>query len=180
MKKEIFEKIKIPEGVEAEVKGNLILIKGKEGEIEREFNLKNVDLKKEKNEIIIGHKKSTKKEKKIIKSIAAHIKNMIKGVQEKFEYKLKICYSHFPFTVEIKNNKAVIKNFLGEKHPRETTIPSNAEVESDKEFITVKSTDIEKAGQVAANFERLTTVKGRDRRIFQDGIFMTHKAGREI
>src|SRR3989338_8017484 len=95
MKKEIFHNIEIPNGIEAE---------------------------KNDNKIIIGCKRATKSEKKIINTNLSHIKNIIKGVQEKFEYKLKICYSHFPITVKVSKGEAVIKNFLGEKVDRKSKI----------------------------------------------------------
>ncbi len=115
MKKEIFQKIEVPEGVEATLEGNLLKVKGPEGENERIFKMNSLNFEKKDNEIIIGSKKATKKEKKMINTITAHIKSMIKGVQEKFEYQLKIGFSHFPITVDIKEGEAIIKNFLGEK-----------------------------------------------------------------
>ncbi len=172
--------IKIPEGVNAEIKDNKIIIEGKEGKNEREFNFTGLNLEKRGNEIIFGNKKSTKKEKRRMNTIAAHIKNMIEGVQNKFEYKLKACFSHFPMTVEVKGHEAMIKNFLGEKVPRKVGIPSGAEVKVDKDVITVTSTDIETAGQAAANFENATRIPNKDRRVFQDGIFITSKCGESI
>ena len=180
MKKEIIQTIEIPEGVEVKIDKDMLIIKGPEGENKRTFNINKLDFEKKDNQIIIGSKKATKREKKIINTITAHIKNMIKGVQEKFEYKLKICFNHFPFNVEIKEGESIIKNFLGEKIPRKVKIPSGVKVESDKETIIVTSLDKELAGQTAANFEKATKVKNRDRRVFQDGIFITNKAGREI
>jgi len=180
MKKEIVQKIEVPEGVEATVEGNTLKVKGSEGENERSFKINSLNFEKKENEIIIGSKKATKKEKKIINTITAHIKSMIKGVQEKFEYQLKIGFSHFPITVEIKEKEAIIKNFLGEKISRKSKIIEGVDVKLEKDVITVSSVDKEAAGQVAANFETATRIRGKDKRIFQDGIFITSKAGKEI
>ena len=180
MKKDLSQIIEIPEEIEVEVEGNKVIVKGTEGNSEREFNLANLNLEKRGNQIIIGNKKSSKKEKRRMNTIAAHIRNMIKGVKEKFEYKLKICFSHFPITVEVKGNEALIKNFLGERTPRKVKIPKGADVKVDKDIITITSNNIETAGQAAANFENVTRIAKRDRRIFQDGIFITSKAGEEI
>ena len=180
MKKEIFQEIEIPAGVEASIYGGLITIKGKEGENKRLFDVTGLEFKKEGSKIIFGHKRATKNEKKRINSLAAHIRNMIKGVQKKYEYKLKICFSHFPFTVEISGNEAKIKNFLGEKVPRTMKILPGVEIQVDKEWITLWSTDKELAGRMAANFERVTKIGGRDRRVFQDGLYMTIRAGENI
>ena len=180
MKRELSQIIEVPEGIEADIQGNSVIVKGKEGTNERKFDLANLNLEKKGNEIIIGNKKSSKKEKRRMNTIAAHIRNMINGVQKVFEYKLKICFSHFPITVEVKENEALIKNFLGERTPRKAKIPKGAEVKVDKDIVTVTARDIETAGQTAANFETATRIVNRDRRVFQDGIFITSKCGEEI
>jgi len=180
MKKDLLQEIEIPEGVEANIEGNIIIIKGKEGENKRSFNMKNLTFERKDNKIIISSKKATKKEKKNMNSIASHIKNMIKGIQEKFEYRLKVCFSHFPISVDVKGNEATVKNFLGEKIPRKLQIPQGVDVQVNKEIITINSSNKELAGQAAANFERATRIRKKDRRIFQDGIFITNKAGREM
>ena len=180
MKKEIFTQIEIPEGVEADIDGNLIKVKGREGDVERRFNINKLVFEKRDEKIVIGHKNSTKKEKKLTNTITAHIKNMFKGIQEKFDYKLKIASSHFPISVELKKNKATIKNFLGEKIPREVKILEGVEVKIDNDIITIKSINKELAGQTAANFEKATRIKMKDRRVFQDGIFIINKAGKKI
>ena len=177
MKKEIFQEIEIPEGIEAVIEGNMIKIKGPQGENRKKFNTTNLVFEKKDNKIIIGSKKATKKEKKMMNTIKAHIKNMISGVQKKFEYELKICFSHFPASVEIKGNEALIKNFLGEKTPRVVRLPEGIDIKLEKDIIKISSADREIAGQAAADFEVATRISKRDRRTFQDGIFMITKAG---
>ncbi|MCK4553114.1 50S ribosomal protein L6 [Candidatus Pacearchaeota archaeon] len=180
MKKNLQQTIEIPEGVEVSLDEGSVTVKGKQGEINRSFDLGKLNFEKKDNKIIIGNKKSTKREKKMMNTIAQHIRNMIKGVQEKFEYKLKVCFSHFPMTVKQEGKKIIVQNFLGEKVPREMTLPKGAEVKIDKAEITVTSVDKELAGQTAANFEILTKIGGRDKRVFQDGIYIINKAGREM
>ena len=180
MKKEIFQQIEIPEGIDATIKDHEVLLKGPEGENKRTFKLGKVSLENKDGKIIIGSKNASKKEKKIINTITAHIRNMIEGLQNKFEYKLKICFSHFPMTVEIQGNDVQIKNFLGEKIPRKSKIMVGSEAKIEGDVIIVTSCDKELAGQTAANFEKATKITKRDRRVFQDGIFITNKPGREI
>ena len=180
MKKPLQQTIEIPEGVEVNLNAGNIIVKGKEGEINRKFDLEKLNFDKKDNKIIIEHKQSTKREKKMMNTIAQHIRNMIKGVQKKFEYKLKICFSHFPITVKKENEKIIIQNFLGEKVPREMTLLKGVEIEINKPEIIVKSVDKELAGQAAANFEIITKIRGRDKRVFQDGIYITNKAGKEM
>jgi large subunit ribosomal protein L6 len=186
MKKKLFLTIKIPEGIEAELKGAVLTIKGPEGENKRTFEIPKLVFEKKGDEIIIGNEKATKREKKRMNTISAHIKNMIKGVQEKFKYELKACFSHFPFTVDIQGKEGSIKNFLGEKISRKVSIPEGVNVEVDKTVkdnkfsITISSINKELAGQAAANLEKATRIRMKDRRVFQDGIFIINKAGKQM
>jgi len=180
MKQKFYKEIEIPQGVEIKLEDSLLVVKGKEGENERELNLNNISLEIKKEKIVIGNDKTTKNEKKRINTLVAHIQNMIKGVQEKFEYKLKICSSHFPMNVSSKGDVVEIKNFLGEKISRETKIPKGAQMQIQGQNITITSTDKEIAGQAAANLEAITKIKKKDSRIFQDGIYIVNKAGKEI
>ncbi len=177
MKKNLFKEIKIPEGIEVKINDSELSVKGSEGENKKIFNLTNLTFEIDGDQIRFGNEKSTKNEKKKMNTIASHIKNMIQGVQKKFEYKMKICFNHFPFTINMNGKNVLIKNFLGEKIDRSCKICKNADVKIDKEIVTIVSCDKEAAGQTAANFETVTKVKNRDRRVFQDGIFITHKEG---
>ena len=120
------------------------------------------------------------KEKALAGTWAAHLRNMVKGVDEGFTYKLKAVYSHFPMTISVNGNEMLITNLFGEKVPRRAKLPwSPAQVEVEvkgKTEVFVRGADIEKVGQTAANIERACRIRRRDRRVFQDGIYIVEKA----
>lgn len=178
-KKEKKEIIKIPEGVEVLI-DDVIKISGKKGEIKKKKNDKSINIEKEKGQIIIYSKKNTKKEGKKIGSFKAHIKNMIKGVTEGHFYKLKICASHFPMNLSIEKDKFVVKNFLGEKVPRVLKLDKECSIKIDGNEILIEGINKEDVAQTAASIEQLCKIKDRDRRVFQDGIFIINKDGKEI
>jgi len=180
MKKELFKEIEIPKDVEIGVEGNTLTVRGKEATLKRKIDTQKLIFEVKDRKIRVGNKNLTKKEKKMMNTTVSHIKNMIRGVQKKFEYELKICFNHFPITVEVKGKEILVKNFLGEKFPRKVKIPEGADVRVDKDLIKVSSADKEIAGQAAANLETTTKIRARDRRVFQDGIFIINKSGKEI
>jgi len=175
---DINQTIKIPENVTVEIANGLVKIKGKNGEIERTLSDRNVKIAVEEGSIVLSSKKPTKREKRMIGTFKAHIKNMIKGVEEGYTYKLKVASSHFPITVNLEGRDLVVKNFLGEKIPRRCKIPEGVNVKVDGSIITVESPDIEKAGKTASLIELTTRITKRDRRVFQDGVYITQKPER--
>ncbi len=174
--KGIAYKIEVPQGITCEMNDiGIIKIKGSKGEAERRLLHPLVILKKEGSNITLATKSSKRKSKRMVNSYHAHILNLLRGAQEGFIYKLKICSGHFPMTVKQEGDKIVISNFLGEKIPRIAQILPGAKIKIEKEVIIVEASNIESAGQTAANIEMATRVKGRDRRVFQDGIYITEK-----
>jgi len=180
MKIEIFEnKIEIPNGLDATVENGILTIKGSRGEIKRAFRAPNVILEKRENYVILYSKKATRKEKRMIRTFGAHIKNMINGMKTGFIYELKICSSHFPMKVVLEDDKVIISNFFGERTPRVAQVLDGVNVKIDSDMIIVEGVDIEKTGQTAANIERATRITNRDRRVFMDGIWIVSKPIRE-
>lgn len=180
MNKDLERVIEVPEGITVEIAGNNVTVKGNGNEIKKEMNFYKIDSKVESGSVTLSSKGATRRQAKMMGTIAAHIKNMIKGASEEFEYTLEVCNVHFPMNVKADNDKVVIKSFLGETTERHSKILPGVKVDVKGSTITVTSNDIEAAGQTAANLEKATRLKGRDRRIFQDGIFITHKPGRVI
>jgi len=181
------EEIDIPEGVIVDVQDMKVVVKGVKGTVEKDFDdprfSSDVKIEKKGKNIIVENKSEKKKSRAFAGSVGAHIRNMVKGVTEGYKYTMKIVYTHFPMNATTAKNEVHIKNYLGEKGARIAKIQGSARVHIDKEEIVVTGHDIESVGQTAANIERACKLRGRDRRIFQDGIFITHKtteAGEKI
>ncbi|MCB9358579.1 50S ribosomal protein L6 [Candidatus Woesearchaeota archaeon] len=175
--KDFKETIDIPEGKELIVAGTIISIKGKNGEVSKCFKMPRFIFSKEGNNLKISCKNFNVYDRRNLETVRAHIRNMIKGVDEGYTYLLKICSSHFPMTVAVQGKKLTVKNMLGEKVPRELTLKDGAKVEIKGDIIEVTGADLDIVSQQAADIEQLTRLTNKDRRIFQDGIYITNKDG---
>lgn len=175
---EIKEQIKIPDGVTVTLEKDILTVKGDKGLLKRIFSHPKINVKVNGNLVEIHSKNVRRKEKALIGTFVAHIKNMIKGVTEGFEYKMKTVFSHFPIKTSVENNEFIIQNFLGERAARRAKILEGVTIEIQGEDITVQGSDKEKVGQTVANIERATSVKKRDTRVFQDGVYRTSKGGK--
>ncbi|UCF12846.1 MAG: 50S ribosomal protein L6 [Thermoplasmatales archaeon] len=175
---ELKEEIKIPNGVEVSMEEKTIHVKSEKGSLSKILSHPKINIKIKDNIVEISCSKSPhRKEKALIGTFSAHIRNMIKGVTEGFEYKMKTLYSHFPIKTIVEGNEFIIQNFLGERSPRKAKILENVEVKTMGDNVTVSGIDKEKVGQTVANIERATRVKKRDIRVFQDGVYLISKRG---
>ena len=177
-RKDYIAEIMIPSGIEAEVHGNIIKMKKGTNELKTIID-ENIIMKKDGDKIVVQAKNARRILKRNFGSAKSHIRNMIDGLVNGYEYKLEICSVHFPITVTFDKAKHefIIKNLLGEKSPRTFKAKKNIEVEIKAPKITIKSYDLEAAGQTAADLEKITKIRNRDRNKFQDGIFITNKPG---
>jgi len=180
MKHKITEQIEIPEGITCSYADFIFVCKKDSKELSKTLHAPGIDIKIKDYQLTVSCEKGNKKSYKIVKTFLAHIKNLFSGLDEDFIYKLETANVHFPMTTKVDANKLIINNFLGEKKPRHAVILPNVKVDIKGQKITISSPDKEAAGGTSANFEKATKVRGRDRRIFQDGIFIVEKPGRKI
>jgi large subunit ribosomal protein L6 len=173
---DIKEEIKIPDGVQITVEEKTVSVKGQKGSMSKLLSHPKIDLAINGNIVQISCSQSPhRKEKALIGTYKAHIRNMIKGVTQGYECTMKTVFSHFPIKNSVDGNQLVIQNFLGERFARRADILEDIKVEVKGEIITLTGIDKEKVGQTAANIERATKVKNRDIRVFQDGIYITKR-----
>ncbi len=174
------DEIEVPEGVEVSIEGKTVRVKGPKGEIVRDFShARKVRIYLEDNKVVVETFFARRKEKAVVYSIGAHIRNMITGVTKGYRYWLKIIYSHFPISVKVQGDKVLIENFLGERAPRVAKIVGNVKVKVQKNDVIVEGVNIEEVGQTAANIEQATKIRGFDRRVFVDGIYIYKKESME-
>lgn len=170
--------IEVPEGIKIEADGSKVTLSDGKDSVSREFKAREVKFSKKDNSIVLSTEKYSRRTKSLMNSINAHINNMVEGLTKGFEYRLAIVYSHFPINVVVKGNVVEINNFTGEKRPRKALIIGSTKVEVKGKEIIVTGKNKEHAGQTAANLENATRIREKDRRIFQDGVFITRKNAR--
>ncbi|MCS4541577.1 MAG: 50S ribosomal protein L6 [Euryarchaeota archaeon] len=175
---EIIEEIvDIPDGVEVKIERNKVFVNGPKGQLERELPIAGITLEKQNKKILFRCVNPRRPQRALLRTIKAHIQNMIKGVTKGFEYKLKIVYAHFPISVKVSGNKITIENFLGEKRTRFAEIVGKTEVKVSGNIVSVRGIDKETVGQTSANIEQATRIRRRDPRVFQDGVFLVERDG---
>jgi large subunit ribosomal protein L6 len=171
---EMKDEMDITKGTTVEVDGMNIVVTGPKGELRRVFSYPGIKLSVEGGKVVIeGGDKRT--HKRMINTFTAHINNMMKGVTEGFEYRLKVCFVHFPISLKKQGTTLIIENFMGEKKNRSARLMEGVEVEIKGNDLTVHGIDKERVSQTAANIEQACRVKRYDRRVFQDGIYLVSK-----
>ncbi|MFP3318161.1 MAG: 50S ribosomal protein L6, partial [Thermoplasmata archaeon] len=122
-------RIDAPQGVTFKFENGLLTVKGPKGELKRFFLDDRVKMRQEGNTLFIECELPRKREVALAGTWNAHIRNMMKGVTDGYEYRLKIVYAHFPIKVNVKGKEILIENFLGEKRPRRAEIFGDCKVE---------------------------------------------------
>merc|ERR1739846_51032 len=112
-----------PDDVTVHVKARHVTVKGKRGEVKKNFQHLAVELQKIKQNdnkrkgdfIRIRMWFGGYKQACAVNTLKSLISNMITGVTEGYRYKMRLCYSHFPINASVAKDgsSVLIKNFLG-------------------------------------------------------------------
>lgn len=169
--------IEIPQDVKAQLDGGLVNITGPKGSLQENLSHLPVKISLQKNRFSVMATWPKKREYSMVGTAASCIKNMIKGVTEGFQYKLKKVHAHFPMTVKIKEDTRtiLIENFMGEKSPRRAKIIGETSVKVSGEDVIVEGINLKDVSQTASNMELATKIKNKDQRVFLDGIYVFEK-----
>ena len=172
------ERVTVPEGVKVTVVGPLVTVTAGKGAVERIFSAPGASLTLKGKEIHIRIKGERREHRSLAGTWRGHLQNMFEGAAFGLEYRLKIVYTHFPIKAQVKGNRFVIENFLGEKNTRAVDLAAGVKAEVKGDMVHLTGNDLETLGYCASRIEQATKIKDRDPRIFQDGIYITAKGTR--
>ncbi len=139
--------VAIPSGVNVNIAGNLITVKGSKGELSHNIHPM-VSVTQEENKLKTTVNNNSKEAKALSGTTRALIQNIVTGVSEGFERKLEIVGVGYRASVSGKN----LNLSLGFSHPVEFPIPEGVTIETPSQTeIVIKGVDKQQVGQLAAN-----------------------------
>lgn len=173
---EITAQVEAPASVTIRKEGNLIEVKGKLGKVKKDFTKLPATVTVEGNKITIKPYGTRKRDLAVTNTARSVITGMIKGVEKGYTYKLKIIFAHFPISVKVKGKEIHVENFFGERSARISHIIGDAtKVSVVGEDVVIQGPSLEDVSQTAANIELSTKTKGKDQRVFLDGLYIYSK-----
>lgn len=173
IREEIFADIDIPDMVTVRMEGNLIVVGGKLGTLQKDLTKLPISVDIKDNKLVIKPPGTRKRDLAITNTAKSIILNMIKGVEQGFTYKLKVVYAHFPISVKTKGKEIHVENYFGERAPRVSRVVGDTtKVNIVGEDVIVQGPSLEDVSQTAANIEFSTKLKGKDQRVFLDGLYI--------
>jgi len=146
--------IDIPSGVQVDVNGLDVRVKGPKGELKRSFSqLIGITMDAERNQLSFTRNSDNPVERALHGTTRAVIANMIHGVSKGFEVVLQVEGVGYRAEMEGKN----LALFVGYSHPVKMEPPAGVsfETEAKTRLIKVVGFDKELVGQVAANIRKV-------------------------
>ena len=144
--------VDIPSGVQVDVNGFDVRVKGPKGELKRSFS-RLIGIKMENNQLNITRNSEEPAQRALHGTTRAVLANMIHGVNKGFEVILEVEGVGYRAEMEGKN----LSLFVGYSHPVKMEPPAGVTFETDAKTrqIKVLGFDKELVGQVAANVRKV-------------------------
>ena len=146
--------VEIPGGVQVELSGLNVRVKGPKGELRRLFSpIIGIKMDAERNQLVITRNSDHPAERAMHGTTRAVLANMIHGVSKGFEVVLQVEGVGYRAEMEGKN----LALFVGYSHPVKMEPPAGVSFETDAKTrqIKVLGFDKELVGQIAANIRKV-------------------------
>jgi large subunit ribosomal protein L6 len=140
--------VSLPKGVQVDIQGSTVKVKGPKGELTRAF-APNMTIESEGGQIVVKRPSEEKTIRALHGTTRALLRNMVLGVSEGFSKSLQI--EGVGYRAELKGKQLVMA--LGYSHPVQVDPPSGISfsVDDKTKTITVSGADKELVGQVASD-----------------------------
>ncbi|MDO8552351.1 MAG: 50S ribosomal protein L6 [bacterium] len=168
--------IAIPLGTEITVVDGTLSVKGKGGVLSRPVH-QYISVNIEGSSVTVVPTSETRLARALWGTYAAHIRNMIAGVNKPFVKKLQI--EGIGFKAELSGKTLTLS--IGFSHPVKVAIPEGLHVVVEKNIITITGSDKEQVGEFAASVRALKKpepYKGKG--IRYEGEVVRKKAGKKV
>ncbi len=138
--------IELPDGVQANLEKNILVVKGPKGELKQSID-NNVKVEIGEKDIKVDvENKESKKEKAFWGLYRSLINNMVKGVSEGFEKKLEV--NGVGYRVALSGKKLTLN--VGFSHPVDFELPEGITGVVEGNVITISGIDKQQVGEVSA------------------------------
>ncbi len=168
--------IQIPAGTDVVVAPGEITVKGKGGTLKRALHPA-IMIAVQNGEALVTPANNTRVARALWGTYAAHIRNMIVGVNTPFMKKLQV--EGIGYRAELSGKQ--LKLSVGFSHPVLVQVPEGLTVAVDKNIITVSGADKESVGEFAASVRAVKKpepYKGKG--IRYEGEVVRQKAGKKV
>jgi large subunit ribosomal protein L6 len=168
--------ITIPDKTEVTVSAGSVSVKGPLGTLSKPVHSM-VTVSVSDGKVTVAPVNTSKLARSLWGTYAAHIKNMIAGVNKKYEKKLTL--EGIGYRVELSGRN--LKFLVGFSHPVVLAIPQGLDVAVEKNAMTVSGIDKDAVGQFAANIRAVKKpepYKGKG--IRYEGEYVRQKQGKKV
>lgn len=143
--------IEVPTGVQINLDGLDLKVKGPKGELSLQIH-PSISVEQKENQLLVTIKnKSDKKARALWGLVRSLVNNLVVGVTEGFEKKLEI--NGVGYKASVSGNKLVLN--VGYSHPVEFNLPEGINAAVEKNEITITGIDKQQVGEVAANIRKI-------------------------
>ena len=163
--------VDIPDGVTVHMKKHMLEVSGPLGKTFKSFRKIPVKLQVKDGVVELNAVGTRKRDYSIMNTARSTVRNLIEGVVHGYTIKMKVVFAHFPITVKAQGTDVIIENFQGERSARVAKIIGKTKVTPKGEDVIITGHVKTEVTQTAANIELKTRVKGKDHRVFLDGIY---------
>lgn len=167
--------IPVPQGVDVQMDGNLLKVKGPKGVMEKELH-RDMIIKLEEGSLVVERPSDAKLHRSLHGLTRTLLSNMVEGVTNGFQRNLELV--GVGYRAAKQGNKLVLT--IGYSHPVEIEPPAGIEIEVPAPTkIAVKGADKQAVGQLAANIRAVREpepYKGKG--IKYEGEVIRRKAGK--